>query len=65
MANPYVKKKKIHIDGKVRLNMRVPIELDTWLKDYARRNNTTVTAIILQYFGSLKEAEEARRVDQI
>lgn len=65
MANPYPKKKKIGLDGKSRINLRIPPDLDAWITAYAKRNNTTMTELIIRHFLEIKQKEEGDRVPQV
>lgn len=38
-----------------RLNIRVPTELLTWLKDFATEKHTSVTQILIDHVTDLKE----------
>lgn len=40
-----------------RLNVRLPLDLLAWAKDYARRNNTAVTWLIEDYFRELQKKD--------
>jgi hypothetical protein len=44
-------------DKRIRINIRVPAELMTWARTYARRNHTTVTALIVESLLSLRQAD--------
>jgi hypothetical protein len=41
-----------------RLDIRIPVDLHKWLKNYANRNNTTVTKILIDYVIELKNSKE-------
>jgi hypothetical protein len=60
-ANP---KRKVRHFGKVRLNLRLPIDLDNWVKKYAKDTNTTVTQVVIQCFTDLRKKHEDGHVDQ-
>ena len=59
------KKKKVLNGGKARLNLLIDPVLKSWLHEYADRNQTTVTQLIIQHFMELKVADEAPRIRQI
>lgn len=63
MAHPRPKK-KTKVNGKTRLNMRIPAELDTWAKKYAGDNNTNLTALIIGFLTELRTKTEGAHVDQ-
>jgi len=44
-------------DKRVRINLRVPVELMTWARDYAKRNHVTVTSMIVESLQSLQQAD--------
>ena len=46
-------------EGKERLNLQLEGDLKRWAKDYAKRNHTTMTAIITKHFREL-QAEDRR-----
>ena len=71
MANPKPKKKTYDIirDGRKktfmsRLNLRLPLELDMWMKEYAKERNTTVSRLIVDYFTDVRKKIEGSHVDQ-
>lgn len=45
----------------VYLQVRLGPDLGPWFKDYAKRNYTTMSAIVAQYVLSLKKAEEENK----
>ena len=44
--------------GKSRLNLRLPADLDQWVKKYAEDNNTTVTSLVVGYFTDLQKKKK-------
>lgn len=58
------RRRKKAINGKGRLNLRVPLELDEFIKGYAQKKNTTVTQIVIDHFTELKEQEINGHVPQ-
>lgn len=44
-----------------RMGLRVPKELKEWAHDYAKRNNTTVSALVVRLFTRLKQSEEQQK----
>ncbi len=42
---------------KVRLNVRLPSELVSWAKVFAKKKNTTVTQLLVDFLTSKKEME--------
>lgn len=48
-------------EDKDRLNLQLNKALKHWAKGYARRKNTTMTALITQHFERLKEEEDNLR----
>ncbi len=65
MSNPVPKRKKVYLDGTVRWNMRIPPELDAWAKAYAKRYNTTVTSMVINFLMDLKRQDEGDNVPQV
>lgn len=63
MANPTPKRKVRHF-GKVRLNLRIPNDLDAWAKKFAKDNNTSVTQIVIAYLTDLRRKQEEGHVEQ-
>lgn len=63
MAHPRPKK-KVTENGKCRWNLRVPEDMDNWVKQYAEAKNTTVTQLILNYFTDLRKQLEESHVEQ-
>lgn len=63
------KKRKKYRRGRpaydARLNVVIDPKLKTWVKDYANRKHTTITAIIVDHFVELREIDEAGDVEQI
>lgn len=54
--------------GPVRKNFRMPADLDDWVSDYAKENNTTMTRLIIDYLTGLRkqvEEENRLRVEQM
>lgn len=41
--------------GKSRLNLRIPADLLSWIKRHAKKKHTTVTQIVIDHFGSMKD----------
>jgi hypothetical protein len=39
------------------LNIRISDDLLSWAKDYAKRNNTTVTSVVVGFLRTLRERE--------
>ena len=64
MAHPRPKK-KTKTNGKTRVNLRLPADLDTWAKKYAEDHNTNLTALVVGYLTELRAKTEAAHVDQI
>lgn len=52
-----MKPKKKTKNGKGRLNLRIPAELDDFIKEYAERHEITVTKIVVDHFKLLREKE--------
>lgn len=52
--------KKVAISGKTRLNIRIPVSLDEFVKQYAADKNTTVTQLVIDYFTALRDEERSR-----
>jgi hypothetical protein len=48
-----------------RLNLVIDPRLKRWAHEYAKRNHTTLTALITAYFVQLKELENKIDVEQI
>lgn len=48
-----------------RLNLVIDPKLKRWAHDYAKRNHTTLTAIITAYLVQLKGSENTLDVEQI
>lgn len=48
-----------------RLNLRIDLELRGWAHEYAQRHQTTITALITEYFVHLRETEHVVNVRQI
>lgn len=44
--------------GSDRVGVRLPRELKDWAQGYARRNNTTVSALVVRFLTRLKQSEE-------
>jgi len=44
---------------RVRKNFRLPPDLATWIDAFARRKNTNMTQIIIDYFTDLRKRNEA------
>ncbi len=63
MANPRPKK-KVTENGKVKLNLRIRPDLDTWVRQYAEEKHTTVSQIVIDYFTELRKRIENERVEQ-
>jgi hypothetical protein len=59
MARPNKRKAE-----KIRLNIRLPMDLSYWAKRYAHEHNTNVTQLIVDYFTELKKNVEAGSVPQ-
>ncbi len=47
--------KKRAKNGKGRLNLRIPADLDDFIKDYAKDKKTSVTQIVIDHFVSIRE----------
>lgn len=47
-----------------RLNLRIPRDLEAFIKAYADRNNTTVSQIVTKHFTEIKKREEGDGVQQ-
>ena len=47
--------------GNPRVQLRLKPETIQWLKDYARRNNTTMSGVIREYIEKLKHKDEKER----
>lgn len=43
--------------SRTRLNLQVPRDLLDWAKDYAGRNNTTITTVVVGYLRHLREQD--------
>jgi len=48
-----------------RLNVVIDPELKAWIRDYAVRKHTSITAIIVNHFIELREIDEEGDVEQI
>jgi len=59
------RKKKSQDSTRKATALRLPLDLLTWVKDYARNKNTTVTQIIIDHFTDLRARHEGTHVDQI
>ncbi len=46
---------------KTRLNLRIPVNLDVFVKQYASSKNTTVTQLVVDYFTALRDQQEKTR----
>lgn len=55
---------KVTQGGKSRINIRLPADLDTFVKGYATAHNTTVTQLIVDYFMDLRRKQQ-EQVEQI
>lgn len=51
--------------GKARLNLLLDADLKTWVHEYARKNHTTVTAIVVEHFLRLQREAYGTGVKQI
>lgn len=58
------RKRKKAVNGKGRLNLRIPLELDEFIKTWAEKNNRTVTQIVIDHFKDIKTREELGDVPQ-
>lgn len=61
-------KKKVKKKGspnKGRLNIILDDALKLWVHNYARKNHTTVTNVIIEHFVSLRDRERGIDVEQI
>ena len=45
---------------RTRLNVRIPADLVRWAKLWAKKKNTTITQVIVDYLTSKKEEAESR-----
>lgn len=59
------KKPIIVPEGKDRLNLQIDDELKRWAQDYAKRNHTSLTQLITDYFVELRKREDGEGVEQI
>lgn len=48
-----------------RKNFVFPVDLVKWAEDYAKKNDTTLTRIILDYLVQLRHRSETENVEQI
>jgi hypothetical protein len=48
-----------------RFNMVLDPDLKSWAVDYAERNRTTITALVIQHLVELKDRDEGPYVEQI
>jgi len=66
---PARRKKKNQRRGRpaydARLNVVIDPELKKWVRDYAVRKHTSITALIVNHFVGLKESDEGGNVEQI
>lgn len=46
-----------------RIELRIPAYLKDWVTEYARRRNTTVSAIVTRFFRRLMEEETKKEND--
>jgi hypothetical protein len=46
-----------------RVELRIPAPLKDWVSAYARRHNTTVSAIVIRFFTRLMEEEAKKNSD--
>lgn len=46
-----------------RLELRIPAPLKDWIVEYAKKRNTTVSAIVVRFFTRLEEEETKRNND--
>ena len=53
-----------NIKTKVRKNFRFPADLDQWAQEYALRNGTNVTKLLIDYLLSLKQKEAQIAAEQ-
>lgn len=44
-----------------RVGLRIPTELKEWAQDYAKRENTTVSALVVRFFTRLRQNEEKKK----
>lgn len=44
---------------RARLNLRIPADLSSWAKKWAKKRNTTVTQVIVDFLTSKKEEANA------
>lgn len=51
--------------GKARLNLLLDADLKAWVHEHARKNHTTVTAIVVEHFLALKRESYGTGVKQI
>lgn len=56
---------KPHKKKEARLNILIDKSLKDWAHDYAERNFTTLTAVIVRHLVNLKEREKKIDVEQI
>jgi len=63
---PRSKKKKVN-DGlkTARLNLLIRPDLKTWVHEYARKKNQSVSSLITEHFVILRERERGSDVEQI
>jgi hypothetical protein len=66
---PARRKKKSHRRGRpaydARLNVVIDPELKEWVREYAVRKHTSITALIVGHFIELREIDEGGNVEQI
>lgn len=46
---------------KARLNLKLDEDLKDWVQDFAERNNTSVSALVRDYFLMLRRQEELEK----
>ena len=46
-----------------RLNLILPVDLKSWAHEFAKANNTSLTAIIIAYLTELRRKEEEGDLD--
>lgn len=63
MSNPHPKS-KVQSQGKTRVNLRITADLEAWVKEYAERENTTMTRVIVECLVELRRKTEEYRVEQ-
>ncbi len=57
-------KRKVKKNGKTRINLRLPAELDAWVRTYVQDKHTNLTAIIINCLNELRTKTEAESVQQ-